>query len=187
MAKIKRKRRGWGGLPSDIVPPTPERGQHDTIERESRQIVDAHGNIGRPFRVVDILAMMLRRGSITPNMALAGYKFRDTFSTGLLDRGPRGMRLDSINTGKGQGLPARQIDARNDIYRAMQTLGGLSSPAGICAWCVLGEGMNVREWCLREGWRGRALSQETASGILISVLGVLTAHYGLDESGSNVA
>jgi hypothetical protein len=44
---------------------------------------------------------------------------------------------------------------------------------------VLGCQWSLKEWVLRQGWSGRALSQETASGILIGALGVLRAFYGL--------
>src|ERR1700731_4295210 len=47
-----------------------------------------------------------------------------------------------------------------------------------CVWHVIGCEWTMREWALREGWGGRPLSQETASGILIGALGVLQAHYG---------
>jgi len=44
---------------------------------------------------------------------------------------------------------------------------------------VLGCGWTLKAWSLRAGWNGRALSPETASGILIGALGTLQAFYGL--------
>lgn len=178
----KGKRRSRA--PGDMVPPTPERAQHDPIERVGHQILDAHGNIGSPFRVVDTLAIMERRGTISAAMHLAGVRFRDDFSAGLLDR-IKGMTLVRADSGTRDGLAVHQLDARNRVHAAMATLGGNGSPAGSCAWHVIGEGRSTKEWALGVGWSGRSLSQETAAGILIAVLGILVAHYGLDQSGSN--
>ena len=60
-----------------------------------------------------------------------------------------------------------------------EALGGHDSPAGSCAWHVLGCGRSVREWALRQGWGGRPVRQEQAQGMLVAALGLLAAHYGL--------
>ena len=183
MAKRKRKR--WEGLSQDIVAPTVERGQHDPVEREARQIVDAHGNIGNPFRVVDVLTMMFRRGTITDAMTVAGYRFRDDFSLGGLV-GLRAAPLIRIGGGgQGDAPTVRQQAARDRVADALLAAGGRTSPAGACLWHVVGEGMNMREWAMREGWTGRPLKRETAAGILIGALGMLVAHYGLDRARSS--
>lgn len=180
MAKRKRKR--WDGLSADIVAPTPERGRHDPIEREARQIVDAHGNIGNPFRVVDLILMMKRRGTITDAMAVAGWRFRDDFALGGLDA-LRAAPMDRVGGGwHGDAPTVRQQAARDRVADALSIVGGRTSPAGACLWHVVGEGMNLREWSLREGWARRPLKRETAAGILIGALGVLVAHYGLDRA-----
>jgi hypothetical protein len=62
---------------------------------------------------------------------------------------------------------------------ARLALGGHDSPAGSCAWHVLGYGRSVREWALRQGWGGRPVRQEQAHGMLVAALGLLAAHYGL--------
>jgi hypothetical protein len=56
---------------------------------------------------------------------------------------------------------------------------GANSPAGSCAWHVLGCGRSVREWALRQGWGGRPVRQEQAQGMLVAALGLLAVHYGL--------
>jgi hypothetical protein len=48
----------------------------------------------------------------------------------------------------------------------------------------LGEAKSVREWALRQGWAGKAISLHEAKGILIAGLGVLARYYGYDRSGS---
>jgi hypothetical protein len=38
---------------------------------------------------------------------------------------------------------------------------------------------SLKEWALEQGWNGRRVSQEAASGILIAALGALEAHFGI--------
>jgi hypothetical protein len=65
------------------------------------------------------------------------------------------------------------------VWRALTAVGGIASPAGSCLWHVLGCEWSVRQWAQREGWGGRRVSEEIASGVLVGALGVLQAHYGL--------
>jgi hypothetical protein len=163
-------------------PPTPERAQHGAIERLARPIADAAGNPSRPYRAVDSLAIMERRGSITAGMRQAGEDFRARFAIAQLDPlraldlshlrlGERGTRPD--RDGPGQRIEA----ARNAVWRAIQAVGGLGSPAGSCLWYVLGWERSVKEWALEQGWSGRRVSQEAASGILVAALGALETHF----------
>src|SRR5215470_7906729 len=81
---------------SDVaVMPTPERRNHDVIELLNRPIADESGRPGRPYRTVDTLAAMERRGSITAGMRQAGEDFRARFATAHLDplRAPDWSRL----------------------------------------------------------------------------------------------
>ena len=43
----------------------------------------------------------------------------------------------------------------------------------------LGWERSLKEWALEQGWSGRRVSQEAASGILIAALGALEAHFGM--------
>jgi hypothetical protein len=69
---------------ADLVP-TPERRNHGLIERLDRPISDDSGRPARPYRAVDTLAAMERRGSITPGMRQAGEDFRARFAIAQLD------------------------------------------------------------------------------------------------------
>jgi len=68
------------------------------------------------------------------------------------------------------------------VNTALDALGGHDSPAGSCVWFVVGLEMSVREWAARRGWSGRPVPQPIAGGILVAVLGVLAAHFGLVSS-----
>lgn len=178
---MSRAKRPVAGKPGAAV--TAERLQHGPVEPVARPIADSAGIPGRPYRAVDTLAIMERRGSITPAMRQAGEDFRARFAVAQLDplraldlshlrMGERGVRPD--RDGPGQRIEA----ARNAVWRAVQAVGGIASPAGSCLWHVVGWESSLKEWALGQGWAGRRVSQEAASGILIAALGALEGHFG---------
>jgi hypothetical protein len=166
------------------IMPTPERRNHGIVERLDRPIADESGRPARPYRAVDTLATMERRGSITARMRQAGEDFRARFTTAQLDslRAPDWSRLrlggsSGFRTENGPGLRIER--ARDVVWRAILAVGGIGSPAGSCLWHVVGWERSLKEWALEQGWSGRRVSQEAASGILIATLGALEAHFGM--------
>ena len=166
------------------VMPTPERRNQGIVERLERPIADESGRPARPYRAVDTLGAMERRGSITASMRQAGEDFRARFATAQLDplRAPDWSRLrvggsSRFRAGDEPGL--RIEGARNAVWHAIRALGGMGSPAGSCLWHVVGWERSLKEWALEQGWNGRRVSQEAASGILIAALGALEAHFGI--------
>ncbi len=162
--------------------PTLERREHGLIERLIRPIADELGGSARPYRAVDTLAVMERRGSITASMRQAGADFRARFATAQLDplraldySRPRDGGASRGNRGEEPGM--RVEGARSAVWRAVLAVGGLGSPGGSCLWHVVGWERSLKEWALQQGWSGRRVSQEAASGILIAALGALEAHY----------
>ena len=165
------------------VAPTPERQQHGPIELLPRAIADSAGQPSRPYRAVDTLATMERRGSITAGMRQAGEDFRARFTVAQLDP-LRALDLAHLRLGE-RGLhperdgPGLRIEAaRRAVWRAIQGVGGIASPAGSCLWHVVGWECTLKEWALEQGWSGRRVSQEAASGILVAALGALEAQSG---------
>src|SRR5260370_26443749 len=71
--------------PDVALVPTPERFNQGVVERLERPIADESGSPGRPYRAVDTLAAMERRGSITSGMRQAGEDFRARFASAHLD------------------------------------------------------------------------------------------------------
>jgi hypothetical protein len=166
------------------VAPTPERRNHGIVERLERPIADESGRPARPYRVIDTLAAMERRGSITAGMRQAGEDFRARFATAQLDplraadwSRPRAGGSSRFRAADGPGM--RIEGARAAVWRAIVAAGGLGSPAGSCLWHVLGWERSLKEWALEQGWSGRRVSQEAASGILIAALGALEAHFAI--------
>src|SRR5436190_48007 len=166
---------------------TPERQRHGPIERLAQPIADTAGRPARPYRAVDTLAIMERRGSITAAMRQAGEDFRARFAVAQLDplRALDLTHLRVAETGPRQerDAPGPRIEAaRRSVWRVIQAVGGIASPAGSCLWRVLGWERPVKEWALEQGWSGRRVSQEAASCILVAALGALGSHLGTTQS-----
>ena len=66
--------------------------------------------------------------------------------------------------------------ARAKMCDAQYSQWGAESAGGLCLWHVVGSQSSLKEWALEQGWNGRRLSQEVASGILVAALGALAAH-----------
>jgi hypothetical protein len=163
----------------DELGPSPERLAQGSVERLPQPIADEAGRPARPYRAVDTLTSMLRKGSITPAMHQAGEDFHALFIVAALEplHAADLRRLpDGVNE---LPLSLRQSEARKEVWRIVKMVGGISSPAGSCLWHVVGCTATVKEWALHHGWNGRVLSQEAASGVLIGALGALQAYFGL--------
>jgi hypothetical protein len=159
---------------SDALAPTAERLRHGVVERLSRPIADEYGAPGRPFRAVDTLAAMERRGRITAGMRGAGEDFRETFQPAHLDP-LRAARLERTGGCSPTALlPGHRIElARERVWQTIRMIGGVGSPAGSCLWHVVGLEQTIKAWAMLQEWRRKRLDEETAGGILIGALGML--------------
>ena len=153
---------------------------HKVRGRQLEEVREADPD-GRPVlhhRVVDTLGKMHKSGTITPEMHDAAKDFQAAFIVANLDPIRALPILRVPGTGGEHDLNDRQLDARRRVHKALEALGGISSPAGSCVWHVVGLQRSVREWAIRQGWGGRPLRQDHAQGILIAALGVLAKHFG---------
>jgi hypothetical protein len=151
---------------------------HKVRGRELEEVreADPDGRIVYHHRTVDTLGKMLRSGSIDDAMHDAAKNFQAAFIIANLDPIRALPILRVPGTGREPDLNERQLDARRRVHRALEALGGLSSPGGSCVWHVVGLQRSVREWAIRQGWRGRPVEQKAAAGILVAALGMLAAH-----------
>jgi len=159
--------------------PTPERWARGDVERLPRAIADEGGRPARPYRATDTLLLMERRGSISAPMRQAAEDFRAAFHAASLDPLAAADLHRLPRSNRELQLTERQSQARKRVWSALGALGGFASPAGSCVWHVVGAEWTLKDWALREGWGGRPLAPETATGILVGALGVLQAYYGL--------
>ena len=134
---------------------------------------DPDGRVVYHHRTVDTLGKMLRAGTITPEMHDAAKDLQAAFIVANLDPLRALPILRVPGTGREPELNERQLDARRRVHKALEALGGISSPAGSCVWHVVGLQRSVREWAMRQGWGGRPVRQEQAQGILLAGLGML--------------
>ena len=134
---------------------------------------DPDGRIVVHHRTVDTLGKMLRAGTISLEMHDAAKDLEAAFIVANLDPLRAIPILRVPGTGREPDLNERQLDARRRVHKALEALGGISSPAGSCVWHVVGLQRSVREWAIRQGWGGRAVRQEQAQGILVAALGML--------------
>jgi hypothetical protein len=144
---------------------------------------DPDGRIVYHHRTVDTLGKMLKAGTISQEMHDAAKDFQASFIVANLDPLRALPMLRVPGTRREPVLNERQIDARRRVHHSLEALGGLSSPAGSCVWHVIGLQRSVREWAIRQGWRGRPVRQEQAQGILVAALGVLATHSRYAEVG----
>ncbi len=130
------------------------------------------------FRTVDTLALMLRNRTITEAMHDAGQQFSQDFARAFAS-----PKLDGLpgGTAPGQMMVERNAGAARAVRDALDAVGGNSSPAGSALWYVAGLQMSVRDWALRLGWSGKAMSKEEGKGILLAALGMLARYYGYER------
>jgi hypothetical protein len=176
---MKRRQSGRASG-SEALPP--EQLQHRLVEPVPVVIADSFGRPARPYRVIDTLAIMERRGTITAGMRSAGEDFRRRFTIAQLDPlraiDLSRMSLGDKPVGRGDYAPGLRVEAaRTAVWRAIRAVGGIASPAGSCLWYVVGWERTLKEWAREQGWAGRRVSQEAASGILIAALGALESHF----------
>lgn len=169
--------------PAAGIAPTPERIQQaeGAVERAeperrgqgTRQFLDARGEPGAPWRVVDVLATMERLGSIDANERAAGERYRACYERAG-HAGASAAKLIRIGGGDG-GLEAR-IRAGQALAEAKRLLGGRGPLVAVCD-AVLGEGQTLRAYDAACGRRkGRA------AAMLVEALAILAAHW-LDAGG----
>ncbi len=157
----------------DIIAPTPER-ERRGVELIDKAIADDEGRPSQPYRSIDILAAMERRGAISPEMRQAGEDFQTLFRLAQLDplKAADASR-PFVSGSQTPNLRASVYDARESVWRTVILLGGFASPGASCVWHVLGWGSTLKEWATEQGWRGKRVSQEAAPMVLITALGVL--------------
>jgi hypothetical protein len=157
---------------------------HKVLGRELEEVreKDPDGRIVVHHRTVDTLGKMLSAGTISQEMYDAAKDFQAAFIVANLDPIRALPILRVPGTRREPDLNDRQLDARRRVHKALQALGGISSPAGSCVWHVVGLQRSVREWAIRQGWGGRPIDQKQATGILVAALGVMAAHAGYAEA-----
>ncbi|MBN8888819.1 MAG: hypothetical protein BGP12_09590 [Rhodospirillales bacterium 70-18] len=174
----KRTRKNTTSRRDGLAKPSAWRLQHGNFHPPSYDTDPDTGIVVAHRRAVDSISLMLANGTITREMHDAGTIFRELFRTAALDRMAT-SQLERVAGGGTDVLSVRQADARRRIAAAMDALGGHDSPAGSCAWFVLGLEFSLRTWATRQGWGGRYVHGPVAQGMVVAALGTLAMHFGL--------
>jgi hypothetical protein len=165
-------------LSSNPLAPSTQRRQHSRITRDRQQIADTAGRIGVPWRAEGLLAKLERNGSITAAQRAAGEQFHSLFRAAASD--PLHATDPSrthVSGARALAQPMGSLWAKTSLDRAIDALGGLASPAGSCAWHVLGNDCSMRDFALRRSWCGEAVHPHVVKGVLLSTLGTLQNHF----------
>lgn len=155
-----------------------ERALHNDFERLPQTIKDAHEQIAQPCIAVDTLACMERQRTINAGMRHAGNRFHEDFvAAGFVALRAADLLRESHVHGAAPPGPGGSIDAKDRLWGAMRMLGGLSAPAALALWHVVGRQESLKDWAARSGWAGRPIHQQQASGILVAALGAIQPYY----------
>ncbi len=138
--------------------------------RRPAQFIDADGNAGQPYKVVETLDAMFRAGTITRQQQLAGERFRSDYELSGL-AGVRSAPLDRVGGGSTEGYTAAQLDAATAVARAMHMIGRSRCDLLIV---VLVCGTSLNEWSAALRTR-----KERMRRVFVKALDELRMHYQL--------
>ena len=118
-------------------------------------------------RLVDTLGRMLKSGTIDQAMHDAGEGLR-----GSVHHRPASTRSAHFRSSPGSGNGSRPGSERSPsstlgtaCTRRCRRSAASQARRASCVWHVVGLQRSVREWAIRQGWRGRPLDHKEAKGI----------------------
>ena len=163
---------------ASTVLPTPERARRG-VELIPQAIADEDGRPSQPYRAIDVLASLLKRGAITYEMLLAAERFRYEFHISSLEALIAADVSRPMVSGRRRTpiLPGKVEDARESVYEAIRAVGGQGSIGGSCLWDVIGLERQIMEWCFEQGKQGLRITPQEAPGVIRTVLSILEKHY----------
>jgi hypothetical protein len=121
----------------------------------------------------DLLTTMLHRGTITAPMREAGLQLRSLFHAAQADK------LSVRDLARPAGcMPRYSPTATVSTARALlsRALDRAGDPGRLCLLSVVCCENSLKEFGA-QGWRGRPIAQEAASGMLVGALSALVAHF----------
>jgi len=141
------------------------------------------GKVCAPLYTIDVLASLLRNGTISREQYEAGRHFETTFIIASLNE----LRASSLENRIGMSpeeLSKKVYSCRDAIRVAFIEIGGLTQVGGQVVWEVLGMGRSLRDATEQLSLAGKKIpNSHYAGGVLAASLCVLARHYGkLDPS-----
>jgi hypothetical protein len=162
------------------VEPTAERRRQAPLVRRTVAIEDEAGRtrLTMVWSGPSTLDRLYDAGRISLAMRRAGEEFHDFFRLAGLDRmraaDPGRVPVQLQGGGPRPGGGGGSEAARLQVATALDALGGWQSPAGSCAWHVLGCEMSLRAWANSSmSWARGRIDHAVACGIMIACLSIL--------------
>ncbi|MGH7117237.1 MAG: hypothetical protein ACREE9_22435 [Stellaceae bacterium] len=139
------------------------------------QLVDAEGNIGNPYVVIDPLRRLLAAGKITLDGLAAADEFRRDFRFAYGSRIVAADLSRPVVSGKRPAeISDASIGARRRVERKIAHLGGSASAAASCAWHCIGLDMPLADWLRVRRWNAdMRLSPAEAEAVLIAAIATI--------------
>lgn len=134
---------------------------------QSRAFMDADGRPSRPWRVVDTLMVLERRGAITAEQRGAGERFRAMFEMAGL-AGVSAAPMVRRDGGDATRALDMRISAGREVDRACRAL-GRTGPIVVALVDIVGRGMGMRAWEQRERVRNGMAAFLVAEALAILV------------------
>ena len=181
-AKEALARAKQGDVKADAKPgsPTPGRRRRGAeqglpIERVVAPKREAASDAALVYNAPDNLARLHRNGTITNNMLHAAARFHGDWLRAGLDqlRAANLMRVARDSGGEATAV----LNARHQVHRVCDRLGGYGSPGFQALIHVVGEAMTVAAWSSGERSGPWRLDPNKAAGVLLTALGVLEGFY----------
>lgn len=136
--------------------------------------MDSDGNIGVPFRSINVIENLRRAGKISDEAALAAYDFANSFyRAGLV--GIKAAPLERVGAGR-EYVTETKISAMQEIWGARVSL-GVGSMEDLAAWHVLGLWKNMAEWVIVA-----KLSRRLAEKTIVRAIRTLADYYGYSNT-----
>ena len=155
----------------EAVEPTPERRHRGEIIQTEAPVKSDPGDYGRPHLAVDLLTQLHLSGRITRDELIAAERFRAWFALAALEAlraGDLGRPIVDCG-GIAPGVSSQTERARDEVWRAIRFLGGITSTLGECVWHVIGLDESLREWASKSG----KVKQTSASTVLVVAIETL--------------
>lgn len=159
--------------------PTPERQAKGEFKPEA---VTPDGKTVA-LRQVDSLATLLAKGTIDKAQFKAGQRFRGDYEALARASAAPAQDYGRVRVDGGGAYHDPEPCTRGArAWDALGRVGGMHSPCGAVLVKVVGERMSVWQFAKSEGWDGRPMDANRASGLLIGALGALVAFYEGDRA-----
>lgn len=139
------------------------------------------------LRYMDVLQTLYKRKTITSTQLEAARRFEldfeqanhDSITTSSYNPASNAPKKARKHGAKQQYSPSEKtLAAKNRVWKALESVGGINSPPGRAIWHIAGLGKSIKDFSQTSDWGGtKKLNPMMATGIFIAALSALNTHY----------